>query len=584
MTGSNGIVKSGSGTFALANANTCSGPVVINAGTLKLLGLAHRWSFNGTLADSTGGQSASIVEVGANNATLTATNITLAGGSRTTSDYVSLGSNALSPVDSPVTVELWARQNAVQNWARIFDFGASATENLFMSWSLGTLVNSNRVEWKNAFTSTSNNVNMPYTLGVEHHIALVIEPRAGNNGTTRVSWYRAAATNTLLGAAVGSFDISNTLSGFIQTNCWLGRSAYSSDSTASATYNEVRIWNRALSAADLQTLHAAGPDTTFASLALAAGCALPTNAAVSLATSGAVLENAGGQVQPLGSLSGVAGSLLKLTAGGVAVGSDNASTTFAGSISGTGGFTKQGTGTLVLNGANLFTGPLTVTAGTLYANGSSASATGTVTVATGATLGGTGTLGGVATLSGILAPGQNGIGRLTFTRTITMTAGSTNRFEIDKASGTNDSISASSAVFGGTLSVVNLGGSLEAGDNFQLFNATSRSGAFSTMTLPALGTGLEWNTTQLVPQGRIWVVATTSPVFGGSSAADGQFVVSGTGGTPGWPYYILTTTNAATPLAQWTPVITNLFDATGGFSFTNSTSLSAQQFYRIQVP
>lgn len=584
MTGSNGIVKSGSGTFSLANANTCSGPVVINAGTLKLPGLAHRWSFNGSLSDSVGGQSARIVETGTNNATLTATNITLAGGTRATSDYVSLGSNALSPVDSPVTVELWARQNAVQNWARIFDFGASATENLFMSWSLGTLINTNRVEWKDAFTSTSNNVGLPYTLGVEHHIALVIEPRAGNNGTTRVSWYRAAASNALLGAAVGSFDVSNTLSGFIQTNCWLGRSAYSSDSTASASYNEVRIWNRALSAADLQTLHTAGPDTTFASLALATGCALPANAAVTLAGSGAILDNVNGQVQTLGSLSGVAGSQLKLTAGGVAAGRDNSSTTFAGTISGTGGFTKQGTGSMVLEGMNLFTGPLTVSAGSLFVNGVGASATGAVNVASGATLGGTGTLGGITIVAGTLAPGQNGIGRLVFSRAITMTGGSTNRFEIDKASMTNDSISASSILFGGALSVVNLGGALEAGDNYELFGAASRSGSFSTMTLPTLEPGLDWNTTRLVSEGRIWVVATTSPVFGGSSIVDGQIRMSGVGGTPGWLYYVLTATNAATPLAQWTPVVTNLFDAGGVFSFTNAIGLNGQQFYRIQVP
>ena len=70
----------------------------------------------------------------------------------------------------------------------------------------------------------------------------------------------------------------------------------------------------------------------------------------------------------LGGLSG--SNLLQLsdTAGGavaLAVGSDGASTTFGGAISGAGSLTKTGAGTLVLSGTDSYSGGTTVDAGTL---------------------------------------------------------------------------------------------------------------------------------------------------------------------------------------------------------------------------
>ncbi|MDI9396558.1 MAG: autotransporter-associated beta strand repeat-containing protein [Candidatus Pacebacteria bacterium] len=75
---------------------------------------------------------------------------------------------------------------------------------------------------------------------------------------------------------------------------------------------------------------------------------------------------------------------------------------------------KTGTGTLELTRANTYTAGTTVSTGTLLANNSSGSSTGTgaVAVAAGATLGGSGSIAGATTVSGILAPG-NSIGTLT---------------------------------------------------------------------------------------------------------------------------------------------------------------------------
>jgi hypothetical protein len=76
----------------------------------------------------------------------------------------------------------------------------------------------------------------------------------------------------------------------------------------------------------------------------------------------------------------------------------------------------------------------------------------------------------------------------------------------------------------------------------------------------------------------------TQPRIAGVTMNGPDLVLSGTNGVPGGTYYVLTSTNVARPLLNWTRVATNAFAGDGGFSFTNPAAANApQQFYLLQL-
>jgi len=224
--------------------------------------LAHRWSFNGDLKDSIGGKDATIVDLGAANVTLSDTQATLAGGGKDTSDYIDLADGILSSLGDSATIEVWATQNAIQNWSRIWDFGSATNHNVFMSWTVATTLTNDRVEWQGpSGIFTLDGTNAPYTLGTEYHIVFTFEPGA-------ITWYSAPADAADLGAAQGTLKTTNVLSGLQDTNAWIGRSQWG-DNTASASYNEFRMWKGVLTEAEREKLHDQGADTVDAKISAA---------------------------------------------------------------------------------------------------------------------------------------------------------------------------------------------------------------------------------------------------------------------------------------------------------------------------
>lgn len=77
----------------------------------------------------------------------------------------------------------------------------------------------------------------------------------------------------------------------------------------------------------------------------------------------------------------------------------------------------------------------------------------------------------------------------------------------------------------------------------------------------------------------------TPPRFGSVAPAKTNLVLNSINGPAGASCYVLTSTNLSEPVANWTPIATNVFDSNGSFMLTNGMSPGTPQlFYLIKLP
>ena len=282
----------------------------------------------------------------------------------------------------------------------------------------------------------------------------------------------------------------------------------------------------------------------------------------------------------------------------------NAACTFSNVISGAGGVSLDGSdgNPLIFAAANTYIGSTLLTASgvrlALVGSGSisstnitlaagttldvSARADKTLTLASGQLLQGNGTISGSLTVSpgAFVSPGAS-IGALTVTNVVILHGATL--MELNRTSGTNDVIKGAASIsYGGTLGLTNLSGSLTAGDSFKLFSAGAYSGTFANIVPPTTGTGLAWDTSQLTTSGTLLIGALPKPGISSVALSGGNMVLSGTNGTPGGTYYVLTSTDLTIPLSSWTSVATNVFDGGGHFFYTAGAT-NAQRFFAIKA-
>ncbi len=235
------------------------------------------------------------------------------------------------------------------------------------------------------------------------------------------------------------------------------------DATNGVSFSEA-IAIAAADATGSQTLVFAG---SLASQTVSASAATNLNESLTLD-----LSQADGVTLSGGSLSIQSGFTLTAT-------TDSGHTaTIATSLSGSGGLTKAGAGTLILSGANGFADATTVSAGTLVVTGSLGSTSG-VSVAQGATLGGTGSIfysgsSNTATINGTLSPGTGSGGFGTLTINGNLAFGATGVLAAD-IGGTTAGTSYDQVVVKGTVTVTGGAGLTLAGSHVPAKSATGES-------------------------------------------------------------------------------------------------------------
>jgi autotransporter-associated beta strand protein len=313
-----------------------------------------------------------------------------------------------------------------------------------------------------------------------------------------------------------------------------------------------------------------------------------SNAVWNFGSNGGMNNKQGGANIYFGALFGGAGVVL---GGGQAgypvttyiIGGVNTNSVFNGTISDGGLGTAlifNGPGLLTLTGTNNYSGGTMVNAGTLFVNNTAGSGTGTgvVTVNSGASLGGTGTIGGIVSVAAgaVLAPGGGNPGTLTITNDLSLDNASVMQFQLGANSDQVDLTG--NLTLGGTLNISDAGGF--GPGTYTLFNYGDAL-SIGTLTLGSTPAGYIYTIDTSV-QGQVNLIVSL-PQFGNIHADSNGLVMSGSGGAANAVYYLLISTNLATPPAGWTRVLTNQFDVAGNFTVTNPPATNSQTFYRLQL-
>jgi len=559
ISGFGNLIKTNSGTLTMQATNDYAGVTVLGGGVLSV-----SWLTNSGLASPIGA-----ADSNSDNVLFTGGTLRFTGGNGSTDHGMTL-SNGIVDVTSSATTLTFNGVITGSGTLTKMGQGRLALSGI-NTYSGSTLVNDGSLQLSTT-TGTGSFGTGPVTLnGLTNAVTL----RFGSDGQTMANTLNVIGTNNFTSDPGNQIVSDMTGDGTLTVNGGTTFTFGGNMSSFSGTVKAGAIINLRFN-----------------------GSTGSSNAVFDLGNNFVTNNNRNGGVTIyLGGLIGGSGTLLRGAESADApttyvIGGKNLDTTFAGRITERvatrpANIQKEGTGVFTLTGASASTGTTTVNGGTLMVNNTTGSGLGTntVTVNDGGTLAGTGFISGAVVVNsgGMISPGNNAIGTLTLRSNLTLNAGSVLNLEFGPGVVPNDRVLVTNnLVLGGVVNITSLN-TLAAGTYTLMFYGKNLSG-----TLPVVGTAprgfIYTFNTNTTGQVRLIVKAETPPVFAGIGQNSNGLLFAGAGGPTNFPYYVLATTNVLLPVTNWDRVATNMFDATGAFSFTNAMTNASQQFYRLELP
>lgn len=235
-----------------ASINPASDPVTATPNA----GQQGYWKFDeqsGTRArDIWGANHANLAATAKRDTGYAATGLKLDG---TANAYASLPAGVLSTLND-FTITIWVKMDALTNWMRIFDFGNGTNNYLFLTPQVGVTSGKSTVRYaiKNGGGEQQVSYNYTFPLNTWTHFAIT---QAGNTCRLYING-ALVATNT--GVTIKPAALGST------TQNYLGKSQFIADPNLKAKIDEFRIYNRALSAAEIAGAMKAMQEITFAAI------------------------------------------------------------------------------------------------------------------------------------------------------------------------------------------------------------------------------------------------------------------------------------------------------------------------------
>jgi len=289
------LEKLGAGQLALAEDNDYAGPTRVSCGQLVAAPVERpvgRWSFNGSYDDSIGSRSAGPIGSSREQIVLGDTFVTLPGAEHGTA-YLSLGSTLWSELADEFTFEFWLRQNEAKYWSRIFScraedgkYTVANRPELFMTLVFDADPSRDLVAARGGETAgrVIGNQLAPWTLGQWFHVAVV--GKRQDDGTWQVQFLKQdAGTGARLKGYTETTPKGWGPDQFAGSAFNLGWSTDRGNYDAAVSFDEVRVWKRALTSDELALSTRLGPDT-LPSLGTGSGTAtgsLPTTTDLTIA-------------------------------------------------------------------------------------------------------------------------------------------------------------------------------------------------------------------------------------------------------------------------------------------------------------